>query len=109
MAASNVHHPAAIRFLFRILDVDKVGYLSEHAVREYVNEVLNAAKMVGGGGGFEVKDIVNEVFDMARADQTKRIITLNDLLKCGVGGTIIRILVDVHGLSQYDQFLSSGG
>jgi hypothetical protein len=37
-----------------------------------------------------------------------RMITLQNLLSCGVGGTVVRILIDVNGISQYDAFLSQG-
>ncbi|KAJ1556122.1 hypothetical protein HK405_006739, partial [Cladochytrium tenue] len=48
-----------------------------------------------------VDDVTNEVFDMARPEIPDRI-TINDLLSCGVGGTIISILTDCRGFWAYD-------
>ncbi|KAI9189242.1 hypothetical protein H9P43_000672 [Blastocladiella emersonii ATCC 22665] len=107
VAASDVHRVPAMRALFRTLDVDGAGVLTEHAVREYVRDVCRAVSRLGLGPEFSVEDVVNEVFDMARCTKASGI-ALKDLLACGVGGTVIRILVDVHGLAQYDAFLSSG-
>ena len=45
------------------------------------------------------KDFINEVFDMANPKTPERI-TLQDLVKCGSGGTIVSLLVDVHSFMQ---------
>ena len=64
-----------------------------------------------------VEDVLNELFDMANpADHEK--ITLNgtcsyklilDLLNCGVGGTIVNILIDCRGFHSYDSRESMEG
>jgi hypothetical protein len=44
-------------------------------------------------------DFLNEIFDMANPKERNRI-TLNDLMQCGVGGTILSLLIDAHALQQ---------
>jgi len=50
----------------------------------------------------DIGDVVaNEIFDMVKpADPHK--ITMNDLIKSKVAGTIISILTDVNGFWKYD-------
>ncbi|KAJ3363615.1 Serine/threonine-protein phosphatase 2A regulatory subunit B'' subunit gamma [Allomyces arbusculus] len=107
VAASDVHRPASIQYLFHVLDVDGTGVVDEHAVRAHATGVLDALEAMHGESGFEVDDVVNEVFDMARC-ATTRMLTARALVACGVGGTVLRILVDMHGLLQYDAYCSSG-
>ncbi|KNE61607.1 hypothetical protein AMAG_06420 [Allomyces macrogynus ATCC 38327] len=107
VAASDVHRPASIQYLFHVLDVDGAGVVDEHAVRAHAAGVLDALEAMHGESGFEVDDVVNEVFDMARC-ATTRMLTARALVACGVGGTVLRILVDMHGLLQYDAYCSSG-
>lgn len=43
----------------------------------------------------------DEIFDMVRPAEATHI-TLRDLLRCGVGDTVVRMLVDVRGFMDYD-------
>lgn len=64
---------------------------------------------VFGSEPLPVEDVLNEIFDMANPEDPEKI-TLNgilvllkkDLLKSGVGGTIINILIDCRGFHSYD-------
>lgn len=51
--------------------------------------------------GVQVEDVGDEIFDMVRP-RDPRFITLEDLLACGVGDTVVRMLVDVKGFLDYD-------
>ena len=46
-------------------------------------------------------DLVNQIFDMVNPAQ-KDIITLSDIQKCGMGGIVLNMLVDVTGCQQFD-------
>merc|ERR1712098_300291 len=46
-------------------------------------------------------DVSDEIFDMAKPLDPLRI-TLADLLRCGVGDTIVTMLTDYNGFWQYD-------
>ena len=50
---------------------------------------------------FTRSDMVNEIFDLVHPAQ-KDIITLSDIQKCGMGGIVLNMLVDVMGFQQFD-------
>ncbi|KNE56838.1 hypothetical protein AMAG_02611 [Allomyces macrogynus ATCC 38327] len=72
-----------------------------------ISAQLDALEAMHGESGFKVDDVVNDVFDMARC-ATTRMLTARALAACRVGGTVLRILADMHGLLQYDAYCSSG-
>ncbi|KAJ3193242.1 hypothetical protein HK101_005178 [Irineochytrium annulatum] len=100
LTTENMQTPEAIRYGFKLLDVKGEGYLDEFTLRYLFKAVVD--KMVTmGHDPVGVEDVTNEIFDMANPKNPRRI-TLDDLLKCGVGGTIINILSDVRGFWAYD-------
>ena len=52
-------------------------------------------------GSAGATDSQDEIFDMVKP-QTNYKITLEDLVKCGVGGTVVSMLIDVNGFWAYD-------
>jgi hypothetical protein len=46
-----------------------------------------------------MNDFLNEVFDMVNPKERHRI-TLKDLLACGIGGTVVALLIDSQALLQ---------
>lgn len=52
--------------------------------------------------GFNVEDIKDEIFDMAKPEQLMAI-TLNDLIKCQQGDIIVSMLIDAKAFFDYDQ------
>ncbi|KAI9363386.1 hypothetical protein DFJ73DRAFT_510557 [Zopfochytrium polystomum] len=100
LATENFSTPEAIAYSFKLLDVKNQGYLDDFTIRLLFKAVIE--KMVAfGHEAVGVDDVTNEVFDMANP-ATPNKITLNDLLKCGVGGTIVNILTDCRGFWTYD-------
>ncbi|KAL7748988.1 hypothetical protein RI367_005637 [Sorochytrium milnesiophthora] len=122
LALDNVHTPQALQYALmpKILDVKHQGYLDEFTIRWFLrardalithlrgtaNDVFAHMQHLGLEP-FNLVDIENEIFDMARAADTRRI-TAADLMRCGVGGTIASILIDGTALGQYDLYLSTG-
>ena len=77
-----------LQWFFRMLDVQKEGYLTAFSIRYLFGEVGKRMQDFG----FEapsVDDVKDEVFDMARPKVPSRI-TLEDFLACGVGSIIVR-------------------
>ncbi|KAJ3074858.1 hypothetical protein HDU98_010038 [Podochytrium sp. JEL0797] len=100
LAIENPSTPESITYQFKLLDVNRQGYLDDFSVGYLFTAVVE--KMLGfGHEPVHVADVVNEVFDMANPTNPERI-TLDDLLKCGVGGTITTILTDCRGFWAYD-------
>ena len=52
--------------------------------------------------GFNVEDIKDEIFDMAKPEVSMAI-TLSDLLKCQQGDIIVSMLIDAIAFFDYDQ------
>jgi hypothetical protein len=52
--------------------------------------------------GFNVEDIKDEIFDMAKP-ALPMAVTLNDLIRCGQGDTIVAMLIDAKAFFDYDQ------
>ncbi|KND03012.1 uncharacterized protein SPPG_02083 [Spizellomyces punctatus DAOM BR117] len=100
LAVENIQTPEAISYCFRMLDIKGEGYLDEHTIMYFFKAV--ADKMMSmGHETVGIRDVKNEVFDMANPQMSDRI-TLTDLIKCGVGGTIIKMLCDVQGFWSYE-------
>lgn len=56
---------------------------------------------------YKVDDLKDELFDMAKPS-LPHCIQLEDLLKCGVGDIIIKILIDAKSFYDYDQRETGG-
>ena len=52
--------------------------------------------------GIKVDDVKDEIWDMAKP-KLQYAITLEDVIACGQGDTIISILIDAKALYEYDQ------
>ncbi|KAJ3016745.1 UNVERIFIED_CONTAM: hypothetical protein HDU68_012040 [Siphonaria sp. JEL0065] len=100
LAIENPQAPESITYQFKLLDVNGQGYLDDFTIGYLFQSVVE--KMVTfGHEPVHVADVVNEVFDMANPRIPDRI-ALDDLLKCGVGGTFTTILTDCRGFWAYD-------
>ncbi|KAJ3171658.1 Serine/threonine-protein phosphatase 2A regulatory subunit B'' subunit gamma [Geranomyces variabilis] len=100
LAMENIQTPESMAYFFRALDIRGVGYLDGPTVMYFFKDVLD--KMVAmGHEPIGIRDVKNEIFDMANP-RTESRITLDDLVASGVGGTIIRVLSDVEGFWAYE-------
>jgi Ca2+-binding EF-hand superfamily protein len=101
LAMENQKTPQSLQWFWRILDVDKNGYIDAGIVKMFFNQVL--AGIAAHNQPVEVNclDVCDEIFDMAKPKHPCRI-TLKDLIACGVGDTIVTMLVDVTEFLSYD-------
>ncbi|KAJ3414867.1 Serine/threonine-protein phosphatase 2A regulatory subunit B'' subunit gamma [Chytridiales sp. JEL 0842] len=100
LAMENSQTPEAITYGFKLLDINGAGNLNDFTIRFLFKAVIE--RMVSfGHEPVGIEDVTNEVFDMANPSNPQQI-TLNDLLKCGVGGTIVNILSDCRSFWAYD-------
>ncbi|KAJ3047577.1 Serine/threonine-protein phosphatase 2A regulatory subunit B'' subunit gamma [Rhizophlyctis rosea] len=100
LAMENIQTPEAIAYCFRLLDIKGQKYLDEFTVGYFFKAVMEAMEATGVEM-VDVADVTNEIFDMAHPADPD-IISLQDLLDCGVGGTIVNILSDTRGFWNYD-------
>ncbi len=97
LAMENRNTPQGLRWFFKILDINKSGYL-DHVVLNYFFRHIKE-RMVDGD--YKSEDILDEIFDMVKP-RTKFKIRLHDLIRSGVGGTVVSMLIDVNGFWAYD-------
>mmetsp|Transcript_42560 Transcript_42560/g.100151 ORF Transcript_42560/g.100151 Transcript_42560/m.100151 type:complete len:313 (+) Transcript_42560:319-1257(+) len=100
LAMENKQTPQSLRFFWRFLDVQNKGFLSIFDINYFFREVAMQLER-SGHPVVEVVDVKDEIFDMVKpADPLK--ITLEDLEKSNVGGTVISMLIDMQAFYEYD-------
>ncbi|XP_044727195.1 serine/threonine-protein phosphatase 2A regulatory subunit B'' subunit gamma-like [Chrysoperla carnea] len=100
LALENRHEPQSLHYLFRILDINSQGYLTAFNLN-YFFRAIQEQLVSHGAEPVIFEDIKDEIFDMVKpADPTK--ITLQDLISCGQGDTMISILIEYHGFWAYE-------
>ncbi|KAK0178320.1 hypothetical protein PV328_002280 [Microctonus aethiopoides] len=100
LALENRHEPQSLHYLFRILDIKNCGYLDTFCLN-YFFRAIQEQMTKHGQERVSFEDVKDEIFDMVKpADACK--ITLQDLLSCGQGDTMISILIEFHGFWAYE-------
>ncbi|KAE8742888.1 hypothetical protein FOCC_FOCC011506 [Frankliniella occidentalis] len=100
LALENRHEPQSLHYLFRILDINNQGYLDTFCLNFFFRAIQEQMS-VHGQEPVNFEDVKDEIFDMVKPqDPTK--ITLQDLLNCGQGDTMVSILIDLNGFWTYE-------
>jgi serine/threonine-protein phosphatase 2A regulatory subunit B'' len=97
LAIENKRTPQALRWFFKILDIDKCGFINVETIRLFFRCVMDRMVDID----YSAADVIDEIFDMVKPKRKDRI-TLKDLIDSGVGHTIVSILIDVNGFWAYD-------
>lgn len=95
LAMENKQTPQALAYLFRILDMGGRGRLTGLTLRHFYVAVEERLRS-GGHNPPSFNDIQDEIFDMV-GPANPAYITLDDLIRCGKGDTIVNILTDIQG------------
>ncbi|CAL8102838.1 unnamed protein product [Calicophoron daubneyi] len=95
LAMENKHEPQALAYLFRILDIGGRGHITGLTLQHFYNSVEERLRASGNIPPL-FNDIHNEIFDMVKP-ANPNFITLDDLIKCGKGETVVNILTDLQG------------
>ncbi|KAL8598219.1 Serine/threonine-protein phosphatase 2A regulatory subunit B'' subunit gamma [Nucella lapillus] len=100
LAMENRQEPQALRYLFRLLDIQHRGYLNVYALNYFFRAIQGQMKL-HGQEPVSLEDIKDEIFDMVKpADPLK--LTLQDLINCGKGDTVVCILIDLNDFWTYE-------
>ncbi|GBG30910.1 Serine/threonine-protein phosphatase 2A regulatory subunit B'' subunit gamma [Hondaea fermentalgiana] len=95
----------SLAYFFRLLDVRKQSYLDRFCIRYFFSEIVQKLRELDGGGAdadvVRVDDVCDEIFDMCNPRDPCRI-TLADLVRSGIGDTIVTMLTDLSGFWAYD-------
>lgn len=100
LAYDNKNSPQSIQFFWPVLDLNRLGYLTPFTINYFFRDIQkrlqkNNAEVVN------TKDIMEEIYAMVMPSDPMRI-TLQDLIDCKCGGTVISILTDVEAFWAYD-------
>lgn len=90
----------SLAYFFRLLDVRRQGYLGAFEINLFFRAVVSGSREAGQEA-VVLEDVRDEIFDMVKPADAMRI-TLDDLLACKVGDTVVSMLTDVHGFWAYD-------
>ncbi|XP_050529948.1 serine/threonine-protein phosphatase 2A regulatory subunit B'' subunit gamma-like [Daktulosphaira vitifoliae] len=106
LATENRNEPQALRYLFKFLDIKDQGYLDSFTINYFSRAVADRLPPTDGDGdqstcAVSLEDIKDEIFDMIKPEQPDRI-TLKDIVRSGMGQTLVNILVDVNGFWSYE-------
>ncbi|XP_026332736.1 serine/threonine-protein phosphatase 2A regulatory subunit B'' subunit gamma-like [Hyposmocoma kahamanoa] len=100
LALENRKQPAALAYLFRILDINSQGYLDAFTLN-YFFKAIQEQMVAHGAEPVNFDDVKDEIFDMIRPEHPTRI-TLQDLIRSGHGHTAVSILLELHGFWAYE-------
>lgn len=100
LALENRKEPAALAYLFRILDINGQGYLDSFTLN-YFFKAIQEQMIAHDAEPVNFEDVKDEIFDMVRPEEPTKI-TLKDLIRSGAGHTAISILLELHGFWAYE-------
>lgn len=100
LALENRREPQALRYLFRILDVQHRGSLNVFSLNYFFRAIQEQMKL-HGQEPVSFHDVKDEIFDMVKPKDVLKI-TLQDLIKSGKGDTVASILIDLNDFWTYE-------
>ncbi|XP_050671495.1 serine/threonine-protein phosphatase 2A regulatory subunit B'' subunit gamma-like [Leptidea sinapis] len=100
LALENRRQPAALAYLFRVLDINSQGYLDAFTLN-YFFRGIQEQMIEHGAEPVNFEDVKDEIFDMIRPENPTRI-TLHDLIRSGRGHTALSILLELHSFWAYE-------
>jgi len=116
--------PRAIRYFWRVLDLDSRGSVGEFELSFFLRDIMEGLAR-NGDEPPAIEHVVDEIIDLVKvsppklrrlshvglangdvpargAHEVQHRFTCRDLLNCGAGGTVISMLIDVAGFWNWD-------
>ncbi|PIK41334.1 putative serine/threonine-protein phosphatase 2A regulatory subunit B'' subunit gamma [Apostichopus japonicus] len=100
LAMENRKEPQSLQYFFRLLDVQKRGYLNVFALNFFFR-AIQVQMQQHGQEPVSFADVKDEIFDMVRPSDPLHI-TLQDLIQSNHGETVVSILIDLNGFWTYE-------
>lgn len=101
LAMENKKTVQSIQYFWKILDVYKKGAIDTFVINMFFRAIIQKLE-TKEKFGFRVEDVKDEIWDMAKP-KLPYALTLEDLTTCGVGDTIVGMLIDAKAFYEYDQ------
>ncbi|XP_061824401.1 serine/threonine-protein phosphatase 2A regulatory subunit B'' subunit gamma isoform X1 [Nerophis lumbriciformis] len=100
LALENKKEPAALQYIFKLLDIDNKGHLNVFSLNYFFRAIQDQMK-VHCQVPVSFQDVKDEIFDMVKPKDPYKI-TLQDLVNSGQGDTVASILIDLNGFWTYE-------
>ena len=100
LALENRKEPQALSYFFKILDVKHQNFLNTFSLNYFFRDILKQMEKLNQDP-VKFEDVKDEIFDMVRPKDSLRI-TLEDMVNCGNGDTVVSILIDLNGFWTYE-------
>lgn len=101
LAFENKKTPQSLNYFWRVLDVFHKGALDTFVINMFFRQVIQRLEQKVQTE-YKVDDLKDELWDMAKP-ASLHCITLQDLIKCGVGHIVVSMLIDAKAFFDYDQ------
>jgi len=106
LAMENKKAPQSLQYFWRVLDVFHKGAIDTFVINMFFRAVISKLEQ-RIQNDYKVDDLKDELMDMAKPS-LPHCIQFDDLLKCGSGDIIVKILIDCKGFYDYDQRETGG-
>uniref|UniRef100_A0A3B4YR77 Protein phosphatase 2, regulatory subunit B'', gamma n=1 Tax=Seriola lalandi dorsalis TaxID=1841481 RepID=A0A3B4YR77_SERLL len=100
LALENRKEPAALQYIFKLLDMENQGYLNVFSLNYFFRAIQEQMKL-HGQEPVSFQDVKDEIFDMVKPKDPYKI-TLQDLVNSCQGDTVTSILIDLNGFWTYE-------
>ncbi|KAM4666094.1 serine/threonine-protein phosphatase 2A regulatory subunit B'' subunit gamma isoform 3-T3 [Amazona ochrocephala] len=100
LALENRKEPAALQYIFKLLDIENKGYLNVFSLNYFFRAIQEQMK-IHGQEPVSFQDVKDEIFDMVKPKDPYKI-SLQDLINSSQGDTVTSILIDLNGFWTYE-------
>ena len=101
VAWSNKRSPYALKYFFRVFDLEKRGLLTHVEIHTFFREVFSKYVENNQYNDIRMEDVRDEIFDMVNQEVPGQI-TQKDILSSGVQEILVDVLSDYNGFWRYD-------
>lgn len=100
LAMESKNSRQAIQYFWKLIDIHHQGYIDGFVITYFFRAIPKLLQSKSPDIA-TVDDVKCEIFDMVKP-KTPGIITLDDLIECGQGGTVLSMLIDAAAFWRYD-------
>jgi len=100
LAMENKSSKQAIQYFWKLIDVHRQGRLDGFVINYFFRAIVRLLQTKKFDVA-SVDDVKDEIFDMVKS-KVPGIITLEDMIECRQGGTVLSMLIDAAAFQRYD-------
>jgi len=100
LAMENKNSQQAIQYFWKLIDIHHRGRIDGFVINYFFRAILKLLQAKSPDIA-SVDDVKDEIFDMVKSKKPG-VITLEDLIECRQGGTVLSMLIDAAAFWRYD-------